>query len=1107
MAASELTAAAEYPRDLSEGTTDNRRVTQSLSVVANALSVMAGKTLTMAFGFLFWLVAAHEFERPQVGLAAGVVAAMMLCTQFAVGGVGSAVITCYADYRRRPSSLLDTSGTVVVLSALAAAGLFLLAASLGLRHLGIVSAHPLYALAFVLMTVFGTVGILLDQLSIALGRGDQVVVRGAAFGAATVLGVAVLPLLFDHADSFAIFAPWPIAGGVNVALGIVQLRRILPEYRFRGRVDRAAANSLLRHGFPNYALTLAERAPGLVLPVIVTETLAPADNATWYAVWMMVWVVYTIPIAAGLSLFAHGSNRPALLRQSAGEAIRIALLVGLVASLVLGTFARFALSLLGSSYSTTGATPLRILLLAFVPLAFVQAYFATSRARRRLREAVLTGWVSAAASVGAATAAAVLGGLTGMALAWLAVQTATAIWAIARDSSSWTQPLERRRRQLIAVRAWLRRTLGPVTVWIVLYVRIGVARLGGTLAAAAIALALWITSLSRIHLGHMNGLGLVSVLPARFYAAIAILTLGFVWTLLRRRTIDPLALALVLVLIVMLFTLAPLVEPVPRFAVTWRHVGIAQAILDTGHVNPRVDAYFNWPGFFILTGTIARLAGFASTLPLAAWAPLYFNLAYLFPLFLIGRALTADRRLTWLGIWVFYVGNWIGQDYFSPQGLSFFLYLVILAMLLRWFVEWPDGDAREHALPPDGQRHVAAADPSSDVRTRRALLACLVFLFLALVPMHQLTPIAVIFSTAALVVTRACRLRWLPALMTSALVAWWATGARTFFNGHLRAVLANVGELNAVVSQNVTNRVGGDAGHHIVADLMLVAGGVMWLLACLGAWQLLRRSLRHRTAAALAVAPTPLLVLQTYGGEMLLRVQLFALPFTAFFAAAFLLGEGRPRKFGIARSAAVAGVCVTLSALFVVARYGNEKMNYFSRGETAAVERLYSLARPGSVLVSGTGNLPWKYRDYENHRYGLVIRLPHWPLAASGSANYAPLVEDVRETMRSSHPPAYLIISRSEEAEVDQLGYGTPGSLARLEAAVAHSPAFRTIYRNPDASIFTLAAPAGKPGRTRAAAMQGLQVAAPTAGAATRHRSAPGTRKRWRAHVVQRRRR
>jgi O-antigen/teichoic acid export membrane protein len=1033
---------------------------QPLSVTWNALAVMAGKTLTMGLGFLFWLVAAHQFSRPEVGVAAAAVSAMMLCTQLAIGGVGSAVITCFAEFRHRPAALLDTSGTVVIVSAVLAAGGFFIIAALGLRHLDAVPSNPLYALAFVAMTIFGTLAILIDEISISLGRGEQVLVRGVVFGATTLAGIGVLPMLLHHAGSAAIFAPWAVAGAVNVGLGIFQLRGMLPDYHFRPRVERDMRRLLLRHGSPNYALTLAERAPGLILPIVVTQVLTPADNSTWYAVWMMAWVVYTLPISAGLTLFAEGSNRPAQLAQATRAAVRVALVVGIVSSLLIGSLAHFALSLLGSAYGATGAGPLRILLLAFVPITFVQAYFAGSRARRQLGEAVATGWISAGASVAAAAAGAVIGGLEGMAYAWLAVQTATGVWAVARTATFWSIPVsgpEGRFERIVEApaRIAVRAGTGFRTAW-------GPANLAAA-GGAASALLIWAISLRHVDLGRMNGLGLVSVLHVSFYLAIALLTVTFVVALLRRRVSERVLLGLVVVLIFMLFGLTPLIESVPRFAVAWRHVGIAQAIVDTGHVNPRFDAYFNWPGFFILVGALARAAGFHSALPLTSWSPVYFNLAYLVPLLVIARSLTASRRLIWLSVWLFFLGNWIGQDYFSPQGFTFFLYLVVVAILVRYFVPQPEDPTMKapfilRALGKAREPEPEVADPGPRLEPRRkALLACIVLIFVALVPTHQLTPLAVLFAATAVAIVAARSLLWLPPLMAVLLGAWYATGARTFFHGHMATILNSAGQLGAVFSKNVGSRVGGDFGHRIVADLSIVAGAAMWSLALIGALRLLRRDSRYRVGVALALAPLPLLPAQTYGGEMLLRVELFALPFTAFFAAAALVGDDDEIRLPGRRSAAIGGVLLVFAGLFFVARYGNERMDHFTHSETRAVAQLYALAKPGSVLIAGTGNLPWKYTQYEQHHYKFVIYMPHWSATAPVTHHPWRVLEDLREAMISSKKRAYLIIGRSEEYQVDQLGYGRPGSLTRVAQAVADSPYFRVAYRNPDATIFTLA--------------------------------------------------
>ncbi len=120
-------------------------------------------------------------------------------------------------------------------------------------------------------------------------------------------------------------------------------------------------------------------------------------------------------------------------------------------------------------------------------------------------------------------------------------------------------------------------------------------------------------------------------------------------------------------------------------ATTYVHVGISEYISRTGTVAPGLEARFDWPGFFVLAAFLGQACGLGSTLDLAGWAPVYFNILYLAPLALIARTVTRDPRLVFAAVWLFEIANWVGQDYFSPQGLNYFLYLVIIALILTYF--------------------------------------------------------------------------------------------------------------------------------------------------------------------------------------------------------------------------------------------------------------------------------------------------------------------------------------------------------------------------------------------------------------------------------------
>jgi O-antigen/teichoic acid export membrane protein len=413
----------------SGGSRRGRRSGPSLSMLASSLALIGSKVATMGLGFLFWVAAARFFSPASVGLAAGAVSAVMLCTQLALLGLGSSVIVHYPAHKRRPSVLLDTAFTIVSASSLVAAGVFFIVAATALHELRVVVTEPLFALSFAAMSVLGTVTILLDQVSTAIRRGDQALVRAAAFGVTTVALLLTIAGLTQTTEPAVIFATWVGGGVFACSLGALQLRRAFAPYRYKPRWDRAVGRALLRVGIPNHVLTLTERAPGLVLPIIVTELLSPSANAAWYIAWMMAWVVYIVPIQVGMTSFAEASHRPDELGALVRHGLRTSLAIGLGVAALIALVAEPLLSILGHHYAEAGATPLRILLIAVVPLTVIQAYFVICRSTGRLGEAIGTGLINATFGIGGAAAGATVFGLHGIAAIWLGAQVATACWA------------------------------------------------------------------------------------------------------------------------------------------------------------------------------------------------------------------------------------------------------------------------------------------------------------------------------------------------------------------------------------------------------------------------------------------------------------------------------------------------------------------------------------------------------------------------------------------------------------------------------------------------------------------------------------------------------
>jgi hypothetical protein len=603
------------------------------------------------------------------------------------------------------------------------------------------------------------------------------------------------------------------------------------------------------------------------------------------------------------------------------------------------------------------------------------------------------------------------------------------------------------------------------------------------------AIALWASSLPHIDLSRMNDYGLVSVLPARVWVAFAVFMASFVVCWWRADHARVLLFVHVLAFIVMFYGIPALVAHSPRGPIVYRHAGITESLIRTGLVDPRQDAYFNWPAFFMFLASVVKIGGVSSALTLATWATVVVNVLYLPPLLMIMRTLTRDSRLVWGAVLVFYATNWINQDYLAPQSFTYLFYLTVIALVLRYLRPRSAADMgslriatliRRSRLtswtaplfpvqpppPPEGMSEASTG------RTAAAITVLILVLFGAATASHQLSPYAIFISVTLLVLTGHCRIRGLPLLLGVIMVAWTIFVAHSYIDGHLGKIATGTG-LGQSATANVTQRLSGSDQHLVVVRERLMLSAWVWLMALLGAVYRFRSRHKDYAAAVLGLAPIPLFLLP-YGGEVLLRLYFFMLPFVAFFAVAPLVPPtpqpGRawaarsPTVLRVLRDGMVFGVVgsVLLGASFF-ARYGNERMDTFSPAEIAAVRELYSIAPLGSSLMAETNYLPWKYQDYEwsktdptRQRHKYLSLADEWNLAPNKSVR--DMVVWTGEALRArpsvDQRAGFLILSRSQQAHEEILGGLSQSTMDQFERLLVRSGKFQLVYSNPDAKIY-----------------------------------------------------
>ncbi|MBL1086234.1 polysaccharide biosynthesis C-terminal domain-containing protein [Streptomyces actinomycinicus] len=569
--------------------------------------------------------------------------------------------------------------------------------------------------------------------------------------------------------------------------------------------------------------------------------------------------------------------------------------------------------------------------------------------------------------------------------------------------------------------------------------------------------------LGETDLDRMGGLGLVSVLPLPTLAGAALLITVFAALLWLRREHRALLLVTLLATVVSLHALPAVIEAEPRFPTAWQHLGFIDYIDRTGSAVPDLDARWSWPGFFAVAAFVGRSCGVSDFTEVIRWWPTAVQLAYLAPMFLLARTLRASWRAKWTGVWIFVLSGWVGQDYFSPQGFTYLLYLAFVAILLVWFrpprVIWAKFRPGEAEVEPAGRRQ------------RAVLLLVLIGLYAASVPAHQLTPFVMLGVLAALVLLGRSELRGLPLLFAVLVAVWVGFMAEPYWSGHFDDLFGGIGGVGSNVSTSVSGRIqGGDPTHKLVLYVRVLLAGSVLALACWG-W-LRRRRLRYRERSLLVLTFVPFLGfgMQSYGGEMALRVFMFAVPGAALLgglalfprAGATARERAQERRWLAVPAALLAGLL--LMGGFLVARWGNEPFERTRPGEVAAMNWVYAHDKPTARLLwltqdevnDVTPALPWGARDMERVNYVPTLA-PVDPMLVSGLV----------KALKDAGPNSYLMINRSQVTYLE-MDAGYPVTWApRLIGNLDARQELTRVLTNDDVTVYALrkqpAAPVPEP--------------------------------------------
>ena len=664
------------------------------------------------------------------------------------------------------------------------------------------------------------------------------------------------------------------------------------------------------------------------------------------------------------------------------------------------------------------------------------------------------------------------------------------------------------------------------------------------IALPLLALGLWAWSLPSIDTRTIPDIGLIGSLPLLFFAALMVLAISFGFLMLLNPAKSWLWLLHLGLLILILHGTLPILYDVPRFPWTYKHIGVTSYIQIHNGINQGLDAYHNWPGFFALGALWTEALGMKSSLEFAKWAQLVFNLLYLGPLLMIYGTMGRSRQAVWVAAWLFFMTSWVSQDYFAPQAFNFYLFLIVVAVVLNWLNHNPQVRTRkaravavasEFSSDETNATTISSGDtisvssiqtiPDSSLNSnepvmqseprlnwyfrlmRRAvqsdqagleaspgqrygLIGFLIVTFMVIVSSHQLTPFMLIAGLTALAFWRRLRYPWLPVLLGVLVVVWGLSFAKSYTTGQSQWY-SSLGQFVQNLQENTSETLEESQGRVTASLLIKVYVLFIWGLAALGGIQQMRRGIVPLRAMLLAVAPFPIILLNSYGGEMLLRIYFFSLPFMTMLITGALplrddaistapnlesapeFANAVPNLFEPSSSPAVVvrratnswrvvPITATLSLVvaigFICTYTAKEKFFRVNPEEVSVLSELYAKAPPESlVILLNDQFLPIRLTgNYEQFFHQTWVN-------TTVDRNYELNKDDLDgmklQLEQSKRPMAYLIFSASQRDFFEENNILNPGNYDRFRALLASSKSWTLEWRRGDVEVYALRNP------------------------------------------------
>jgi len=389
----------------------------------NSYFYLLTTVITSISSFVFWIIATRVYPSDEVGVATALISSITLVSGFSTLGLNWAIIR-FLPNEENKTNMINSCLVITVLASFILSLFFILGIRFFSPALMYINENLIILVSLIVFTIFLSLTEFQKRIFLSFRRADY------AFFQSIINSLLKIIIVFFVLSfgAIGIFFAWGVSSIVAVIFSMLFLLPLLIKgYFFSLGINKKIIEKLIHFSFGNYIAENLWALPRNVLPLIIISLLSAQSTAYFYISWSIANTIYLIPFVISSSLLVEGSfsdeNIPKLTKKSIK--FNFVLLLPLIFLSLL--FGKFILSFFGEEYAFNAFFLFSILVLASIPLSFVELYVAILRIKKDVFSIIFYYGIIALVTIVGSYLLLPMLGIIGIGVSWFFAQSICAV--------------------------------------------------------------------------------------------------------------------------------------------------------------------------------------------------------------------------------------------------------------------------------------------------------------------------------------------------------------------------------------------------------------------------------------------------------------------------------------------------------------------------------------------------------------------------------------------------------------------------------------------------------------------------------------------------------